>query len=259
MPVVKIMILTPTGLQDADKTVAEMARDHKDSNTLVTVASLASSAGDVIRLPTALECPSAMCLLHVDLVKACYQARRERYDAFIVDCMDDLALDELRSISGDMVVIGPTQSAVQTALRLGNRYSIIIDDPIFKEVMEKQPLRRLGPDQLPVSYRSIDMSYHGDQKELETQLFAQSKLAVESDGAEVVILGCTLARGWYQSLQQRLDVPVIDGSIKLAEMSAHMKIRFGWRGVTKSPTDEELKRANTMQEPYVFSGRIDVE
>ncbi|MCK4411446.1 hydantoin racemase, partial [Candidatus Bipolaricaulota bacterium] len=73
--------------------------------------------------------------------------------------------------------------------------------------------------------------------------------AIENDRAEVIILGCTGAHGFYKRLQQGLGVPVIDpgiAAVKYAEFLVEIKNRFGWKhskvGAYETPPREEILR-----------------
>ena len=77
----------------------------------------------------------------------------------------------------------------------------------------------------------------------------RGKEAVEQDGAEVIILGCTMQFGFYDKLQEYLLVPVIDpiaSSVKFAEFLLSVKKHFNWghskTGLYQSPPIEEIKR-----------------
>ena len=75
-----------------------------------------------------------------------------------------------------------------------------------------------------------------------------AKEAVEQDGANVLILGCTIEFGFFRHIQEELGVPVIDASLaplKYAEFLVEIHKKFGW-GHSKldgyqSPPDEEVK------------------
>ena len=59
----------------------------------------------------------------------------------------------------------------------------------------------------------------------------EGRKAVEEDGAEVLILGCTAEYGFYETMQSELGVPVVDAVLapfKYAEFLADLAQRFGW-------------------------------
>jgi allantoin racemase len=68
------------------------------------------------------------------------------------------------------------------------------------------------------------------REELEKAITREAKLAIEEDGAEVIILGCTMEVGFSRRLMQRLKVPVIDPvivSFKYAELLADLYSKLG--------------------------------
>lgn len=257
----KIMFLNPVGDTIYNQPFADMARRYKDPNTQVTIASLHHSAGPM----AAKAYGPTQTLVAAQIIQAAHQARRENYDAFVINCFGEYALNESRQIGGDMLVIGPAQCSIETALRLGRRYTMILNDEAQREHNE-EALRDYGTKYRPVSYRSIGMGYDEDPAEVEAKLVEQGKLAVERDGAEVLLLACTLALGWHEKLQEAIGVPVVDpavAALKTAELAVQMKRSCGWGssnvGALKSPTEMELQGFRMLQGPYVFGERIEVE
>ena len=62
------------------------------------------------------------------------------------------------------------------------------------------------------SFKSIDLGVyelHKDEEETKRRLIKVSRETVD-EGAEVLILGCTMFFGFYKELQKELGVPVID-------------------------------------------------
>jgi len=100
------------------------------------------------------------------------------------------------------------------------------------------------------SFKSVDLGvleFHQDKEETARRFKKVGREAVERDGAEVIILGCTATYGFYRELQEELGVPVIDSMIaafKTAEFAAELRNRFGWShskvGGYESPPPEEI-------------------
>lgn len=265
------MFLNPVGISDATQGFAgiknafvEMVETYKDADSLVTLATLGPSVESICNL----EYRVFETLVAGDIIKATRQASMEDYDALVIGCFYDPALEAARQIAGNMVVVGACQSSVETALRLANRYSVIIGHNGWKDQIS-EILRKYGYDSQLTSFRSINMSVPEmleNSADAEGRIFEQAKLAVEEDGAEAIVLGCTLKISLYQSIQRDLGVPVIDASIaslKTAELGAQMKARCGWGTSHKwgmqPPTEEELGRLPLFQTPYSFGVRVDVQ
>src|SRR5262249_60875807 len=71
--------------------------------------------------------------------------------------------------------------------------------------------------------------------------------AVSADGAEVLVLGCTIDYGFFEQLQEDVGAPVVDATVapfKYAELMADVAA-LGWRpsrvGGYASPPRRELE------------------
>jgi allantoin racemase len=112
-------------------------------------------------------------------------------------------------------------------------------------------VRRYGLESRLASFRAIDLwvpEYHADEKETARRFRREIRLAVEEDGAEVIVLGCTASAGFNEVLQAEFGMPVIDSSIaaiKHAEQLVELRDRFGWShskvGGYESPPDCEIE------------------
>lgn len=256
----KIMYLNPLGVADYDQTFADMAAAYKYPGTQVDVCSLNPSVGAMDNL----EYRTYEALVTADIIKATRQAAQDGYDAMIIACFYDLALDDARQIAGGMVVVAPCQSSIETALRISDRYSVIIGQWTWYDQMN-ETLRKYGYDHQLASFRSIDMSVEdmvSDPTKALARIQEQSSLAIKDDKAEVIVLGCTLEYGTYQTVQAAIGAPVIDPSIaslKAAEHAAALKA-YGWGGSPmwgmQPPPEADLARFGILQTPYVFGNTI---
>ena len=129
--VLKILYLNPVGFDAYDAFFAEMMKENKFSNTEVHVTSLQPSVGQMDNL----EYRTYNALIASDLVKATRQASTEGFDAMIIGCFYDPYLLDAREISGDMVVVAPCQSSIEIALKLSNRFSVIIGQKKWEHEM----------------------------------------------------------------------------------------------------------------------------
>ncbi|KAL4897290.1 hypothetical protein BDV59DRAFT_198690 [Aspergillus ambiguus] len=245
--------------------MAEAAKKYKSDDTHITVASLSPSMGGY----TSMVYPALRPVLYAELVRVCLHARMEGYDAIIVNCFGDPLIDELRQISGDMLIIGAAKSATQIARQLGERYSIMT---VFDMESSTDPHVRCSLENSgAVSHRSVDMQFNNDLTlkdavGLEERIITQSRLAIEQDGAGVVVLGCVSMVGRGEKPMQAVGVPIIDpvvAAIKTAESLAQMRRDYGWgtcaKGRMNVPSMEELEMIASPAEPYRYSGRIEVE
>jgi allantoin racemase len=120
------------------------------------------------------------------------EAEEKKFDAVIIDCMGDPALDAARELVS-IPVIGPAQASMSLASMLGERFSVVT---VLRNVV---PLfwrlaRKYGFKSRLSSVRYIEIPVLEIEKEkidVETKLINESKKAIEEDGADAIILGCT--------------------------------------------------------------------
>lgn len=258
---IKIMYLNPVGFAAYDSFFADMIKENKFPNTEVHVTSLQSSVG----LMNNLEYRTYNALIASDLLKATRQASKEGFDAMIIGCFYDPYLLDAREISGDMVVVGPCHSSVEIVLKLSNKFSVIIGQKKWEHEMDAA-IKEYGYGEHLASFRSVGMTVPEFQKDhilTEQKLMEAGKLAVEEDGAEALVLGCTLEFGFYEKMQNKLNVPVIDPSmaaLKQAEQAALLKKQYNWKPSRKwscePPSEEDIRQFGLFDKEYEFGNRI---
>jgi len=260
----KIMYLNPVGFDAYDAFFATMIKDNKFPDSEVHVTSLNASVGQMDNL----EYRTYNALIASDLIKATRQASNEGFDALIIGCFYDPYLLDSREFSGDMVVIGPCQSSIEIALKLSNKFSIIVGQKKWENEMHST-IKEYGYEGHLASFRDVGMTvpeFQKDHKITEQKLMDATQLAIEKDGAESIILGCTLEFGFFEKIQNKFKIPVIDPSLaalKQAEQAAILKNRFGWKPSrqwsTQAPPEADIKRFNLFDKEYKFGNRIIVK
>lgn len=134
------------------------------------------------------------------------------YDAVLVAAFGDPGLLALKEVL-DVPVVGMTEAALMTAAQLGQRISIIaISGRIttwYREcVAQNGMLDRLA------SIRHLDRPLRDAgsvQQDHAERLLELSHLAVNEDGADVLILAGAPLAGLARGLAGQLSVPVVDG------------------------------------------------
>jgi len=257
----KIMYLNPVGFASYDAFFAEMIRENKFSNTEVHVTSLSPNVG----LMDNLEYRTYNALIASDLIKATRQASKEGFDAIIIGCFYDPFLLESKEISGDMLVIAHCQSFIEVALKLSNKFSVIIGQKKWEHEMHTT-IKEYGYADSLASFRNVSMSVSEFQKDhivTENKLLEAAERAVNEDHAESIILGCTLEFGFYKTIQEKLKIPVIDPSIaalKQAEQAAMLKNKYNWKPSRKwsceAPSEDDLNKFKLFTKDYEFGNRI---
>jgi allantoin racemase len=238
-----------TGVLDAD--LHKVLEAGKRAGTEVQVVSLPPDR------PKHVDYHAYEALVVADVVRLTQQAA-DQYGAVVIGCFYDLGLREAREVSGRTVVTAPCQSATAIASHLGNTFSVLVGQRKNIPKMSEN-VRLYGHMHRMVSMRHLGLGVHEYQIDHERTcniLLNEGRIAVEEDGAEVVILGCAANFGFYLQMQDELGVPVIDAALaplKYAELLAETAERFGWHPSRKwgseAPPADELEEWGLFNEP----------
>jgi allantoin racemase len=156
------------------------------------------------------------------ILKEVKRAEQEGVDGVIIHCMGDPAFLAARELV-DIPVLGEALSCFMTALMLGDKFSIMSTVP-SDHLMYRRLVRIYGLEERLASIRSINIpvkDLRRDLNALKQAMIAQGKLAVQEDGAHVLIPGCGEIYGIAQEVTQEVGIPLIDPRatvIKMAEM-----------------------------------------
>jgi len=222
----KILFIDPVGTDLFDQPIKEYLETAKHPETQVDVVSLE-------RGPMHLEYHYYEALVIADTLHTVRKAELDGYDAAVIGCFYDPGLLEAREITEKLVVTAPAEAAMHIATTLGHSFSILVGRRKWIPKMHENVVK-YGFSEKLASFKSLDMGVYDFQKD--PALTAQrmrdaAREAVEVDGAEVIILGCTIEFGFYKELQEELGVPVIDAILapfKYAEFLSELKGRFAW-------------------------------
>lgn len=260
---IKIMYLNPVAEDPVvDRIFADMARDHKLPGTEVHVTALPREHYGFSHI----EFRTYEALVTRGIMRAVRTAAEEGFDALAIGCFYDTALHDAREISGDMIITAPCNASCEIAASLSNRFGIIVGRRKWVNQMRRNVVEYGHAERLAGFYDvglGVD-DFQKDHAETNRRLLAAGRRAVEADGAESLILGCTMEIGFYREIERELGVPVIDPSIaalKRAEYAAILKRQCGWvpsrKGSCESPSEEEMVRFNAFaaNDP-VFGSRI---
>jgi len=158
-------------------------------------------------------------------------AEKEGYDAVVIGCFYDPGLREARELVSIPVVF-PAEATMHVAATLGHKFSIIVGRRKSIPRMESN-VYVYGLERKLASFRSIEFTVPrmgSEPEKLEKAILKEAKKAVEEDGAEVIVLGCTMQSGFMKELTKKLRVPVLDAVVtswKYAEMMADLYRKVG--------------------------------
>jgi allantoin racemase len=238
----RILWINPLGTSVFDATIGAELRRVKRPDTDVEVRSLK-------RGPHHLEYHAYESWVTPDVLTTIVAAEREGFDAAVIGCFYDTGLRAAREVATRIVVAAPCESAVHIASTLGDSFSVIVGRRKWVPEM-RDNLTRYGYRDRLASFKVVELGVHdfqADPERTRQRLTAAAEEAVTKDGAEVVVLGCTAEYGFFEELQSKLGVPVIDATVapfKYAELLAGLAT-LGWRpskiGGFAAPPREELE------------------
>lgn len=175
--------------------------------------------------PSSIESEYDEALAAPEVLKACIAAERAGAGAIVIDCFGDPGLRPAREVVS-IPVVGPGMTSMHLAASLAQRFSVI---GILESVrpMTETIAEQCGVRPKLVSIRMVDMpvlEVLHEGARLEAALLAQSRLAIDADHADAIVLGCTGMFGMAERLALALggDVPVIDPILAAVSEAAQL-------------------------------------
>lgn len=174
-----------------------------------------------------------------EIIRLAVDGEKEGFDGAIIDCFADPGLEAVRE-AVSYPVVGAGSASIQLALSVGRRIAIITIVPSILPMIRRLNSAYINSGQI-VSVRSIDVPVLSIEKDnlIYEKLFAESVKAIEEDGADSIVLGCTGLGGMASNIAKRLSdngiyVPVVDpigASAAILEGMIRCNIRpskLGW-------------------------------
>jgi allantoin racemase len=238
----KLLWIDPVGTDGFDGVIGKILKDSAAPGTEVDIVSLPGGR------PMHLEYHSYEAMVIGDITKLAHYYSAE-YDGIIIGCFYDVGLREAREVSKKAVVTAPCQASLVFAAHLANTFSILVGRKKWIPKMEEN-VRFYGYADRMASMRPLELGvydFQADVRKTADIMLEQGRVAVEEDGAEALILGCTIEFGFHETMQEKLGVPVIDAvaaPFKLAEMLAASASLFSWypsrKWGSEPPPEEEI-------------------
>ncbi|KQX19105.1 MULTISPECIES: aspartate/glutamate racemase family protein [unclassified Sphingomonas] len=188
-----------------------------------------------------------MTIVDFAVLQAGSTAEKEGFDAVCVDTMSDSGVAALRSVL-KIPVVGAGRTAFMTALMLGSKFSIIV---MYKPwiPMQQKTLKEYGLMDRLASIRSIDhpptpysknggVAMGDEEDDVLPKLEKVARLAIEEDGAEVILMGSTTMYRGAAYVAERVSAPVIAAgplTYRYAEMFLDLGLTQFNDGNTISP------------------------
>ena len=162
-----------------------------------------------------------------NILRKVKEAEDEGFDAVIISCGMDPAIDECRQIV-KIPVVGNGMPSHLMAAFLGHKYSILMPGQKGKRPTYHRVVRKLGFDSKLASIRGVGLPILEIRKEFVEKNFRKTKRmfieearkAIEEDGADVIVAGCGYFAELAKEVEKELGVPVINPvgvALKMAE------------------------------------------
>jgi allantoin racemase len=220
----KILYVSPVGSDVFDKDVLETIRKVKRSDVEAKVVHLSKG-------PAHVEYHYYEHLNLGETLEWVKRAEEEGYDAVIIGCFYDLGFREARELVS-IPVVSVAMATMHVAATLGHKFSIIVGRRKCIPKMESN-VQIYGLEKKLASFRVVNFTVPRmaeEPKKLKESILSEAKKAIEEDGAEVIVLGCTAESGFMKELIGKLGVPVLDPVVtswKYAEMMADLYRKVG--------------------------------
>jgi len=223
----KILYISPAGSEKAqewEELYTKAIKPIKRSDVELKVV-------NVTKGPPHLEYHYYEYLVMDEVLQIIRKAEKDGFHAAIIGCFYDPGLQVAREVV-NMPVIAPAETCMHVASTLGHKFSIITGRRKFAPRMEDN-IYTYGLESRVASIRTVNFTVPQmaeRPEKLKEAIFKEARKAVEEDGAEVIVLGCTAETGFSVDLMKRLKVPVLDAVVvtwKYAEMMADLYQRTG--------------------------------
>jgi len=182
----------------------------------------------------------------ISILKTIKSIEKEKYDAIIIDCMGDPALDAAREIT-DIPVIGPMEASARLASTIADKFGIVglaVSEENKVGSLYTFNLRKYGLENRLVGISYVNLSVLDINKDRE-RAFREVLSAIkdlEKMGAEAAIFGCTGLEFLVPDVKRHTKLEIIDPLLAAIGVTFQIKItgtRFS-RRVWATPPKKEF-------------------
>ncbi|NGQ90302.1 aspartate/glutamate racemase family protein [Rhodobacter sp. HX-7-19] len=231
----RIHVINPNSTAAMTRTIADAARAAASPGTDI-------DAETGMGTPPSIEGYRDEAMAVPALLAAILRAEARGADAHVIACFDDPGLAAAREVATGPV-IGICQAALQVAMTISTRFSVITTLPRSVPVIEDL-VAAYGAAHRCRRVRAVDMpvlALEADPASARARLFDETRLAMDEDRAEAIVLGCAGMTDLCDWLSQTAGIPVIDGvtaATRLAEALAGAGYRTSKAGAYAYPRDK---------------------
>jgi allantoin racemase len=179
--------------------------------------------------PDSIESNSDEVLAGIPLVKQCIQAEQEGFDAVVVYCFSDLAIDAVRE-NVSIPVVGPGEVAIAAAGMISNRFTVITTTDENISRTERRLMKNKIAGEKMTSVRALNIpvvELREDPDATKRYLEKVCGEAAKEERIDTVILGCLGLAQYGDFIKEKFGVQVIDPAfiaVAYAEMCARLRL-----------------------------------
>jgi allantoin racemase len=228
----RILVINPNSSEAMTTSIRSFLTQIKRLDTELTVIRLEGA-------PLAIQSATDAALATPLLLEKIRWANRERFDAIVLACFSDPGLEPAREVS-EILVLGIQETTLHIAACLGHKYTVLT--PLAARIASKeQDVRRFKAESACASVRALDMTVaetEADPVRAKERILNVARLAIDEDGAEVLVLGCAGMVGYAEDVERELGIVVLDPTtiaFKVAEALAEAGVHHCKRGLYATP------------------------
>lgn len=188
----------------------EFYDSNKEIRCGMSTANLTLDVVNIAKGPESLESATDDAAAAVYILKQVLAAEDEGCDAVVIDCAADPVVRAAREMT-HIPVIAAGESGFHAAMMVADQFSVIAVMPATAQLI-KENIEKYGfaSRVASVRYASIPVLDLEDEEKAFGAVLAAAKSAMEDDGAEAIVLGCTGMIALKSRLQAALGIPVIE-------------------------------------------------
>lgn len=234
----KILLINPNTSNSFTTRIEKIAKQYAHSGTEIITRTASSGPASIESVFD--EVLSSQGTLEVALKEL------GNVDGIVIACYSDHpVIAALREVA-DIPVLGIAEASMFMACLLGKKFSVITTNVEWEPLLW-DAVHHYGLSERCASIRSTGLPVLAleiaDSHQIITKIKEAAKNAIETDGAEVICLGCAGMSGMDKQLEEELKVPVLDGvvcALKLLEGMVEYGIGTSKHCSYRQPNAKEL-------------------
>lgn len=213
-----------------DKAMDRKTMDEREKMLSEAVSKNVEISVDCIKQgPDELDCNTDEMFAGPEMVKESIRAEKEGFDAIVIYCFSDVALDAIRE-NVKIPVIAPGETTLTVAHLLCNRFTVITTSSTnIARTYRRLRKSAIARDKM-TSVRALDIPINElrtNPNATEEKLLEVAEQAMLEEKIDGVVLGCLGMASYSESIEKALPIKVFDPAfiaVAYAELSVRLKL-----------------------------------